>query len=282
MSDNLRTRLAARFGASGIRRFGEENIGPDAEQVPLLVECGVPCQVGPYFLSSDSDPVRLGAYHRPAETDGTRGKASWLRLGWDRGAQLCLEPSGKVRAEFDASGDPGALVNESLDAFLESLIALDEALAVIGAAQSVPEGATHIRTLLRRLAIIEQGAVQSPDSWWSRVIEDIRHTVSYASFAAFEFTDAAGEKQIVSEPGGMCLHPEERIWNGLREAGVSPSQVKKVHTELEPCFMPGHYCTVWMAREFPHAEFTHSFGYGQTAQSREAGFLALLRQVAVK
>ncbi|MBV9025655.1 MAG: SUKH-4 family immunity protein [Streptomycetaceae bacterium] len=272
----------ARFGSSGIRRFMVGNIGPDAGRIPLLVECGIPRQVGPYFLSSESDSLRLGAYHGTADTDDTGGKASWLCLGRDQGAQLCLDPSGKVRAEFDASGDPGALVNGSLDAFLESLIALDEALALIGATRNVPERATHIRTLLRRLAVIEQGAVQSPDSWWSRVVEDIRHTSSHASFAAFEFTDAEGKKQIVSEPGGMCLHPEERIWNGLREAGVTPAQVKKVHTELEPCFMPGHYCTVWMAREFPHAEFTHSFGYGQTAQSREASFLALLRQAAVK
>ena len=37
-----------------------------------------------------------------------------------------------------------------------------------------------------------------------------------------------------------------------------------------------------MAEEFPQAEFTHTFDYGETAESREAGFLELLRHAATQ
>lgn len=57
---------------------------------------------------------------------------------------------------------------------------------------------------------------------------------------------------------------------------MEPGQVRRVHCELEPCLMPGHYCSVWMQQVLPHAEFTHSFDYGDTAESREKGLKQLI------
>ncbi|PWI41608.1 hypothetical protein CK485_22360 [Streptomyces sp. ICBB 8177] len=177
-------------------------------------------------------------------------------------------------------GLAGAFVNESLPLFLESLVALDEALSLIAAAKSVPDSVTHLRLLLKRLANIEVETVQSADTWWSRVVEDIRHTASHSAYAAFEIADAHGRPETVTASGTLCAHPEERLWSELRSAGLPPDRVRKVHTELEPCLMPGHYCSLWMASEFPDAQFTHNFDYGQTAASREQGFVELLRHAA--
>ncbi|RYJ31480.1 hypothetical protein CU044_0490 [Streptomyces sp. L-9-10] len=44
--------------------------------------------------------------------------------------------------------------------------------------------------------------------------------------------------------------------------------------------MPGHYCAVWLHATFPTAEFTHSFDYGDTAESREEGLKALITYAA--
>ena len=287
MSDDLRERLTARFGRAGLRRMDPADVAVPAAQAALLTECGVPRQVGPYFTSPGDDPVRFGAYRElsgmpAAGEEADDEKASWCRVGWDRGAQLCVDAAGAVRAEFAGFDEPGALVNRTLEAFLESLLALDEALSSLTMARGAEEGVLHVRTLAQRLGAAEAEVLEARDSWWSRVLQDIRHTVSHSSYAAFEFTDARGEKQIVTEPGGLCLHPEERAWAGLQASQVAPGQVRRVHTELEPCFLPGHYCSLWMAEEFPQAEFTHTFDYGETAESREAGFLELLRHAATQ
>jgi hypothetical protein len=282
MTEDLGARLRARFGPSGLRRVADAEALPlPPEQISLLRDYGIPRQVGPYFTTSDDDPVRLGDY---AERLGAplreHQSAAWPRLGSDRGAQICLDESGEVRAEFVGVRMSGAVVNTGLPLFLESLIALDEALSLTAAAKSVPESASHIRILLKRLANIEQEVVGTDDTWWSRVLEDIRHTASHSAYASFEIADPHGERRIVTGSGALCAHPEERLWSELRAAGVASTQVHKVYTELQACLMPGHYCALWLAEEFPEAEFTHSFDYGNTAASREQGFVELLRYAA--
>ena len=61
--------------------------------------------------------------------------------------------------------------------------------------------------------------------------------------------------------------------------GIAPSQVTRVYTELEPCFLPGNYCQMRLAR-YTNAEFAYSFDYGATADDRERGFLELMQQAA--
>ncbi len=113
------------------------------------------------------------------------------------------------------------------------------------------------------------------------MLDDLRRPLNIGSSAAFEVVDEQGAKRIVTEVGGPgLLHPEEALWHRLRAEGVEAEQVVRVYCELEPCMMPGHYCARWLAREFPQAEFTHSFDYGDTAESRESGIKALMISVA--
>ncbi len=281
MPDDLVNRLRARFGAAGLRTVDPAGTAVPDAAAALLGGAVVPRQVGPYFHSGDEDPVTLGDHYRAAGAEvPDDGRAAWCRIGWDRGMQLCVDEDGAVRADFAGQGAPAVTVGATLDGFLESLVALDEALSLIAAARSVPESADHVRVLLKRLANIDHASVQGPDTWWSAVIQDIRHTASHPSFASFAVLDDNGAERVVTDSGSLCLHPEERIWQDLRAAGTGADLVRAVHTELEPCFLPGHYCSLWMAVEFPRAEYTHNFPYGDDAESREQGFLELLRHAA--
>ncbi|WP_158920511.1 nucleic acid/nucleotide deaminase domain-containing protein [Streptomyces sp. NBRC 109706] len=278
-SADLRRRLELRFGLVGLRRIVVPEDALPAADAALLAECGVPRQVGPYFIAPDDDaPTQLGAYAQSMDAKQT----SWIRIGTDRGAQLCLDTSGTVRAEFIGIDEPGLQINASLTAFLESLLALDEGLSSLAATPSVPERAELIRALARRIAVADLEPMETPDSWWLTVLQDIRHTMTHPGYASFEIIDAQGDKQIATSSGALCLHPEERLWEELAESGTRPEQIKQVYTELEACFLPGHYCALWLATTFPEARFTHSFDYGDTAEEREAGFLALLRHSAAQ
>lgn len=273
--------LLARFGRAGLRRIDSTGTSTPGGEASMLGECGVPRAVGPYFTSPAGDPVLLGAYRGRAGAQDER--SLWCRLGTDRGAELCVDDAGAVRADFGPDS-PATTVNGTLRAFLDSLTALDAALAaavVDGDDTREAPGATDAGDiLLAQLRSIDPRAVSSEESWWSRIVEDIRHTTAHTAYAAFEFLDAQGEHRIVSGHGGVALHPEERMWSDLRATGVAPGRVGKVYTELEPCYLPGHYCAFRLAAEFPDAEFTHSFDYGETAASREAGMTALLRHSA--
>ncbi|UED87375.1 nucleic acid/nucleotide deaminase domain-containing protein [Streptomyces profundus] len=283
-SEDLRRRLVSRFGPSGLRRITAPDASLPAADAALLAECGVPRQVGPYFTAAgDDSPAQLGAYAQAVGARVPEGpQASWTRVGGDRGAQICVDASGTVRAEFVGIQEPGLLVNVSVTAFLESLLALDEGISSLAATRSVPERAELIRALARRIAVADLEPMESPDSWWLTVLQDVRHTMTHSGYASFEIIDAQGKKQIATSSGALCLHPEERLWEELAESGVRPEQVKEVYTELEACFLPGHYCALWLAGTFPEARFTHSFDYGDTAEEREAGFLALLRETAAQ
>ncbi|MFI0263593.1 nucleic acid/nucleotide deaminase domain-containing protein [Streptomyces sp. NPDC017056] len=100
------------------------------------------------------------------------------------------------------------------------------------------------------------------------MLDDITDTASTEWFAAFEVVNVRGEKQIFTEPGSVGIHPEEKLWRKLRQAGVEPERVLRIHTELEACFMPSHYCSLWLGEVFPDAQFTYNFPYGESADSR--------------
>ncbi|KAB8162163.1 hypothetical protein FH609_024785 [Streptomyces sp. 3MP-14] len=279
--EDLPGRLMARFGREGLRRIAvPEGTASPADSV-LLTEVGVPRQVGPYFTSAADAPAQLGPFCASigvAAPDAA--KARWCRLGGDRGAQLCLDEHGTVRAEFIDVNEPGQVVNVSLTAFLESLLALDEGISSLASTESIEERAELVRALIRRLAVADSEPTESPDSWWLMVLQDIRHTMTHPGYTAFEIEDPGGQKQVVTSAGGFCLHPEERLWGELEASGVRPEQVTRIYTELEACFLPGHYCSLWLAEVFPEARFSHSFPYQGNADEREAGFLAMMHETA--
>ncbi|GAA2452222.1 SUKH-4 family immunity protein [Streptomyces macrosporus] len=278
--------VSEHFGADGMRRFSSAALYgaavPD-EAARTLEETGVPVAVGPYFRASAvSEAVRLGVYashHRldapPPELEG------WVRLGDDRGAELCVRPDGAVQAVFLSEVVPDMFVNASVESLNRSLTALDHALSRIAAADGVQGAAAVFRALNGELRAVDPAAFAERESWWPRVLDDVRHTLNFPFSAAFEFIADSGQKEIVTDRTGPGrLHPEERIWQRLSSSGVTPERVTRVYCELEPCVMPGHYCAVRMRELFPHAEFTHSFDYGQTAESREEGFKQLLLHAA--
>ncbi|WP_420034055.1 nucleic acid/nucleotide deaminase domain-containing protein [Streptomyces sp. cg28] len=236
----------------------------------------VPVQVGPYFMTGLDDPVMLGEY---AESAGLRVPrqecAQWTRLGGDGGFELCADPEGAVWAVLLDFDEPNRFVSSCAEAFAGGLAEAREALRVILSTDRPQEASAAFDRLGERLRTRDPRAFAERESWWPLVLDDIHDTAAAASYAAFEYVDGMGAKQIVTQSGGIALHPEERLWNTLRAAGVEPDQVLRIHTDLAPCFLPGHYCSLWMAQVFPDAQLTHHFPYGESAASRAEGIRLL-------
>ncbi|MEU3493272.1 nucleic acid/nucleotide deaminase domain-containing protein [Kitasatospora cineracea] len=273
-------RLLDRFGPAGLHRPAPAELAATAvpaEAAALLSAAGLPLQVGPYFAADPGRPVRLADWARAVgrSVDG-RPEADWARLGSDRGAELCVDDAGRVRAVYVALQGPSVPVNASLGAFLDNLCTLDENLRALAAAEQSDEVFRLFSAAEGRLRGTDLRAFESDEQWWPRVLEDVRHTRGVPGHAAFKVRGQDGEPQIVTADGSLALHAEEALWHRLSAAGLDPDDVLEVYTELQACLMPGHYCAVWLGRTFPNAAFSHSYDYGDTAAEREAGVRELV------
>lgn len=254
--------FADRFGPAGTRRF---------DAIPgggLLL----PLRVMPYFHVLADEPESLPAY---ADSLGKRvneeAQLSWTRLGSDRAFEMCATHEGDVRAVLLGYDEPDRFVSSSPALFAEALLELDLLLEVLGAAETPGDASEAFRTTQDTLSAADPRAFDDPENWWPLVLEDIRTTASVEAYATFEFAAPDGEKHLVTEAGGLCVHPEQRAWSKMYEAGIEPEQVTRIHTELEACFMPGHYCSMWLELMFPHASLSHNVSYGETATERAEG-----------
>jgi hypothetical protein len=280
MSDQAPDPSVAHFGAEGMRRIivprSYTTFPEPARQV--LESVGVPLHVAPYFeAAGETDGVTLGLFagHRGFVLQGER--ADWIRIGTDRLAHMCVRPDGAVQAVFLARPEPDMFVSSDVEAFTASLAALDRRMPVIAASTSLPVAAAAFRELNAEIRQIDPVAFEDRESWWPRVLDDVRHTLNFPFSSAFEYVDKTGTKQIITGSTGPGKpHPEELLWARLSAEGVTPDQVRRVYCELQPCMMPGHYCSAWLQATFSHAEFTHSFDYGDTADSREEGLKELI------
>lgn len=274
MNDELTAGLLAHFGPRGLRSLAVAPAGP-------LRHPGLPLQVGPYFRSAEEDdPLSLGEY---AAAFGLEAgpSAAQLRIGTDGGAELYFAPDRSVRAVLLGSEPLDLPVSATVEAFAAGLLLLDRHLPAVAASDRPEAAFAAYRELRQGLLAADPTAFDSREGWWSRVLDDLRRPLNVDSSAAFEVVDEQGGKRIETAVGGPgLLHPEEVLWHRLRAEGVEAEQVVRVYCELEPCLMPGHYCARWMAAEFPQAEFTHSFDYGGTAESRESGVKALMISLA--
>ncbi|MFE2216955.1 nucleic acid/nucleotide deaminase domain-containing protein [Streptomyces canus] len=245
-------------------------------------EITLPLTVGPYFATAASDPVPLhefaGSVGRTVVLEECR---EWARFGSDRGFEICADQEGVVRAVLLDWTEESRFVNATAEAFAQSLAALDQALATILGTDEPQRAAAAFAELEQRLRTLDPRAFEGREHWWPLVLDDIRDTASAEWFTAFEIVNDRGEKQIVTQAGDIAVHPEERLWARLRAAGVQPEQVLRIHTELEACFMPGHYCSLWLGQVFPEAQLTHNFPYGETAESRAEG-IRQLREAAAQ
>ncbi|MGW7491552.1 nucleic acid/nucleotide deaminase domain-containing protein [Streptomyces sp. NPDC054786] len=238
--------------------------------------------MGPYFSTAHDEPVQL---HEYADSVGRRvmdeSCLTWARLGSDLGFEICADHDGAVHAVLLGLDEAVRPVNSTPEAFAQSLGALDQALGAILTADGPHTAKTAFEQLEQRLWAIDPGAFAEREYWWPLVLDDIRDTASTEWFTAFEVVNAQGEKQILTGSGGIGIHPEEKLWQQLRLAGVQPEQVLRIHTDLEACFMPGHYCSLWLGEVFPEAQLTHNFPYGETAASRAEG-IQQLREAAAE
>ncbi|MGW4651450.1 SUKH-4 family immunity protein, partial [Kitasatospora sp. NPDC004289] len=86
-----------------------------------------------------------------------------------------------------------------------------------------------------------------------------------------------GSEQTVmqrSEPG--TPHPEVKVLAELRRLNVPPDQVLELHTDLEPCDLPGGYCQRMVRAAWPNVRISHTAAYGRDHQARQAGMAVLL------
>jgi hypothetical protein len=170
-------------------------------------------------------------------------------------------------------------VNSTPEEFAGGLLQLDTLLEVIGATEDPDEAATAFQSVERALQSADPRAFADAENWWPLVLEDIRTTASVEAYATFEFAAPDGGKHLVTKSGAICVHPEERTWSAMYAAGIEPEQVTRIHTELQACFMPGHYCSLWLELMFPDASLTHNVSYGDSAAER-AEEIRRLREAA--
>ncbi|MEU1542468.1 nucleic acid/nucleotide deaminase domain-containing protein [Actinacidiphila glaucinigra] len=271
--------LTDRFGASGVRLLETGPAVPDFVDAAAWGHTAglvLPLRVNPYFHTLPEEPVGLRAYARGTGRDLEGDPhASWTRLGSDRAFDLCAAPDGKVWGVLLGYDEPDRFVSSSPALFAESLLEVDTLLEAVTTGEDPEQASAAYQATLRRLESADPEAFADPEHWWPLVLEDIRTTASVRSFATFEFAAPDGTKHLVSEPGSICVHAEERTWSRMYAAGVEPDQVTRIHTELEPCFMPGHYCSMWLEMSFPDASLTHNVSYGETAEERVAGIREL-------
>ncbi|MFD9744719.1 nucleic acid/nucleotide deaminase domain-containing protein [[Kitasatospora] papulosa] len=278
--------LLRHFGPAGLRRLGRGDllgaVVPAATR-KALEEVGVPVAVHPYFVApAAGEPLTLGVFAaRSAVFRPPVPMEAWPRIGTDGLGQLCVRPDGAVQAVSLTQAVDDMFVSTDLSAFCGSLLALDRAQSSLATSSGMSEAAGIFRELTAQLRGIDAAAFSEREAWWPRVLDDVRHTLNFPFSAAFEYVDAAGVKQVATDVTGPGRpHPEELVWRRLSGEGVKPGQVRRVYCELEPCLMPGHYCAVWMQDLFPQAEFTHSFDYGASAESREEGLKKLIMHAA--
>ncbi|KOG45643.1 hypothetical protein ADK75_30720 [Streptomyces virginiae] len=104
----------------------------------------------------------------------------------------------------------GMFVNTNVCAFGASLMMmLDRALPLLASAPSLQQAVEVFRSLNTQLRQVDTTAFAERELWWPRVLDDIRHTLNFPFSAPFEYTDAAGAKQVetaTTGPGAFTAH----------------------------------------------------------------------------
>jgi hypothetical protein len=84
------------------------------------------------------------------------------------------------------------------------------------------------------------------------------------------------EQQLIRRSAPGTPHPEWQILHELRSLGVRPEQVLELHTELEPCDLPGGYCARMIRESWPQVRISHTAPYGRDHAGRRQGVQHLL------
>ncbi|MGD9484065.1 SUKH-4 family immunity protein [Streptomyces sp. TRM70308] len=84
------------------------------------------------------------------------------------------------------------------------------------------------------------------------------------------------EQQVIRRSAPGMPHPEWQVLYELRALHVPPQQVLELHTELEPCDLPGGYCARMIRETWPQVRVSHTAPYGTDHASRQQGMHHLL------
>lgn len=84
------------------------------------------------------------------------------------------------------------------------------------------------------------------------------------------------EQQLIRRSAPGLPHPEWQIFHELRAMNVPPDQVLELHTELEPCELPGAYCARMIREQWPQARLASIAPYGTDHAGRQQGMRQLL------
>jgi hypothetical protein len=87
--------------------------------------------------------------------------------------------------------------------------------------------------------------------------------------AVFEYLATDGTYKFVAMASRRGLgHSERLIAAKLEELGISPAQVTRVFSELQPCMKPGGYCQKMLIERFPRARVTWAFEYASKVDAQ--------------
>ncbi|KUL33688.1 hypothetical protein ADL22_32365 [Streptomyces sp. NRRL F-4489] len=242
----------------------------------VLAAAGVPEEVGPYFRAADA-PAPLMRYAEESGLSQPVGEATaFWRLGDDAGSQICWAPTGGIHAASCGAVFPTRLVNSSAQTWLTALAGLRTLLQRLSDDPIGPDAVAAVTAFRDGLAALDPEAMADEDNWWPLVTDDLRLTASVDASGIIEFRTATGATRTVS---GYSLpgqgHVARRLGTELLKRDIEADRVTRIHTDLEPCELPGCYCAAWLAATFPEAEVTYSFDYGPGAAERAAGIAEL-------
>ncbi|WP_369206912.1 SUKH-4 family immunity protein, partial [Streptomyces sp. PU-14G] len=102
-------------------------------------------------------------------------------------------------------------------------------------------------------------------------------TVGPGYMAALRYRAPDGsEQQLIRRSAPGAPHPEWQLLHELRAMNVPPQQVVELHTELEPCDLPGGYCARMIRETWPQVRVSHTASYGTDHASRQQGMRHLI------
>ncbi|MBT2446960.1 SUKH-4 family immunity protein [Streptomyces sp. ISL-43] len=117
----------------------------------------------------------------------------------------------------------------------------------------------------------------TPPDWYTAGRKPPVPTVGPGHGAVLRYRTPDGSvRQIVRHSAPGTPHPEWQILYELRALNVPPHRVLELHTELEPCDLPGGYCARMIEKAWPQALIKREFPYGNDHAGRQAGMRQLL------
>ncbi|CAH1228374.1 nucleic acid/nucleotide deaminase domain-containing protein [Paenibacillus sp. JJ-223] len=137
-------------------------------------------------------------------------------------------------------------------------------------AKKLDEGTGNTEFGLSRSKVVGYG-----ESDLSRMVIDYRMkngVQGTRNIAILEYEDNGILKYEIAESNReLGVHSEEILHQRVTEMGIDSSKIKRIYTERQPCNLePYHHCDNLIYKNYPNAEVTHSFEYGDY-DSRKRG-----------